>query len=405
MESVPFNDSCLFVGASVRAVAASAARAGYTCFGIDRFEDRDLQEICHPKGTRRIEKWSELRQLAATLPSTPWMFTGPLENLPALIEEMSDERPLWGTPATAVLGVRDLRIFSACLLELGLPFPETYVADRRFGAFHDPAEPRWLDKPLRSAGGAAITWALPEEIRSQAGPARDPRETHCRQRFVPGQAVSGIFCAFHGACVFLGATLQLTYQFLYAGSLAPLPHPPGLVDVWERLGTGLAECFELRGLFGVDAIYREHDLRSPLVPLEVNPRYTASVEVWERVTGLSAFRCHRHAIASFFGDPSSNDMFMSAADWRSAIAAADKSRCAGKQIVYARRDHVADDDFVAGLRVPNSDPRRLHVADIPRPGTRIHGGEPLCTVFADGANLDAVRLGLDAVEASLRLER
>ena len=55
-----------------------------------------------------------------------------------------------------------------------------------------------------------------------------------------------------------------------------------------RLGNILAEQFELMGLFGVDFVLEGERVWS----LEVNPRYTASVEIVERFTGVSAIAKH-----------------------------------------------------------------------------------------------------------------
>ena len=53
----------------------------------------------------------------------------------------------------------------------------------------------------------------------------------------------------------------------------------------------MAEQFELLGLFGIDFMLDGEDVWT----LEVNPRYTASVEVVERFTGLSAISLHAEA--------------------------------------------------------------------------------------------------------------
>ena len=54
--------------------------------------------------------------------------------------------------------------------------------------------------------------------------------------------------------------------------------------VLDKLGTVLAQAFRLVGLFGVDGVLDAERFW----PVEVNPRYTASVEVLEGATGLPA---------------------------------------------------------------------------------------------------------------------
>ena len=74
----------------------------------------------------------------------------------------------------------------------------------------------------------------------------------------------------------------------YAGSLGPLPLDPRRHASLTRIGEVLAREFDLRGLFGVDFI---DDGAEPW-PIEVNPRYTASIEVLERALSFSAVGWH-----------------------------------------------------------------------------------------------------------------
>ncbi len=70
-------------------------------------------------------------------------------------------------------------------------------------------------------------------------------------------------------------------NFQYAGSVGPWPVSDGTRATLARIGNVLAEEFDLIGLFGVDFILDDEEVWT----LEVNPRYTASVEIVERVTG------------------------------------------------------------------------------------------------------------------------
>ena len=67
--------------------------------------------------------------------------------------------------------------------------------------------------------------------------------------------------------------------------MGPLDLRPRLQSALTHLGGQLAAKHDLRGLFGVDAIL---DSSNDIRPVEVNPRYTASVEILERATGDTA---------------------------------------------------------------------------------------------------------------------
>ncbi|NOX53525.1 MAG: hypothetical protein GXP27_03640, partial [Planctomycetes bacterium] len=77
-------ETLLIVGASPRAAAQSARRAGLQPVCIASFEDEDLA------ATARTVAWprnlKELIRLAESLPPGPWMYTGALENRPGLID-------------------------------------------------------------------------------------------------------------------------------------------------------------------------------------------------------------------------------------------------------------------------------------------------------------------------------
>ncbi len=148
----------------------------------------------------------------------------------------------------------------------------------------------------------------------------------------------------------------------------------------ERFGSLLARKCGLRGLFGVDGIMRD----GAFWPVEVNPRYTASVEVLEYALGLSAMAWHRTAFV-----PSAP---------RPAPPTDAPGPCVGKVVYFARHDATFPDDGPWN-DVPVRSPPNLFVppafADIPHPGTAIKAGWPILTFFARAdtgeACLDALR--------------
>src|SRR5438128_59838 len=88
--------SLLIVGASVRAAAFSALRAGFHPWCIDLFADRDLccRVPCHRIARRNYPE--AIESVLHDAPPGPWMYTGGLENYPTLVDEWSVHRPLLG---------------------------------------------------------------------------------------------------------------------------------------------------------------------------------------------------------------------------------------------------------------------------------------------------------------------
>ncbi len=216
--------------------------------------------------------------------------------------------------------------------------------------------------------------------------------------------MSAVYVAAGGRATLLCVTRQLigsawagSRGFEYVGSVGPLNLPASLQRTYEHMGARLAERWGLRGLFGVDTVLADEEVWT----IEVNPRYPASVEVWERATGGSAVACHRAAC-----DGAMPDLH--------ALPVA--RRVVGKAIVNAPRDVTIDTELDRrlmqlatngpGPSLPDLPFADLPVADLPRIGQAIPAGAPVLTVFAEGAEYAAtyrlLRTRVSQLRATLR---
>jgi predicted ATP-grasp superfamily ATP-dependent carboligase len=157
--------------------------------------------------------------------------------------------------------------------------------------------------------------------------------------------------------------------FRYCGSLLGppailFPDQPALPDVARRLASAVAKEFRVRGLNGIDFI-AGGDVPCPI---EVNPRYSASMELLERSRALSIFEVHERACRG------------------TLPKGLESAGVQGKAVVFARRNVVMGE-----TRNWLED---RSVADIPQPGERILRGRPICTVFASGSDADSCYTGL-----------
>lgn len=351
----------IIVGASARAAAFSALRAGFEPYAIDCYADRDLAAVCPAVKIDRYPRDFEAALAAA--PPAPWIYSGGLENYPRLIERLSRQRPLWGNVGAGLRNVRQpLRLFAAAQ-EAAWRYPSTTSSPPA----RDPMT-RWLVKRSHTSGGLGVRFVADGETEQQL------RGSYF-QEYVEGQAASGTFVAASGRASLLGATHQLLGRevgmhdrpFLYAGSIAPLALNEDEALQLVSLGNLLAAKFRLVGLFGVDFIRAAGGLWL----IEVNPRYTASIEVLERTTGHSFLALHAAACE--------HGTVPSALPPSAAIFA-------GKQIVYARHSGPIPakfDQVVDELNRPNQPPG---IADLPRRGETIIAGQPVATVLADGVS-------------------
>jgi uncharacterized protein len=362
---MPTRPPLLIFGASARAAAFSALRAGLQPWCADLFADIDLQARCpamrlpghYPEG---------FEELAAGDVPGPWLYTGGLENWPALVERMARRRGLWGNDEAVLARVRHPGFVCRILREAGLAVPAVaWQSQPAVGSG------RWLAKPTRGAGGAGIrVYDGPSDPES-----KPPPEVYY-QEYIIGESWSAQYVADGQRAILLGVTRQLVGEswlraapFHYCGSIGPLHVLPDLQHNLERLGTVLTEKCELRGLFGVDGVV----CGGEFWPVEVNPRYTASIEVLEYATGLQALAWHRA-------------MFDGWVEESPVLPPFPGLECTGKAILFARQALVfpAEGPWQAVLDHPGDIHWMPTFADIPAAGQRIEAGRPILTLFGRG---------------------
>ena len=259
------------VGASARAAAFSLLRAGRKVVAADLFADADLALHCR---ATKISPYPEgfADWLAAT-ECDAWLYTGALENSPDLVDCLARSqlllgRPLLGHASEVLRRVRDPLELQTALLRAGLHFPETKIATSG-----KPENNAWLGKTYRGSCGSGVG--------KTSGAAY-------LQRRVEGVSLSAVF---HSSQL-LGVTRQLVgeawagaAEFQYCGSIGPWPLLPSVEQQLLRLGELICSEFGMTDLYGVDLLFDGEKLWT----IEINPRYTAAVEVVERAYGISVF--------------------------------------------------------------------------------------------------------------------
>ena len=357
----------IIIGVSARAAAFSAHRAGYAPYWIDHFGDEDLREQFpgqvapdYPNGL--VER---LRQA----PDAPFIFTGALENHPGVLETLARQRPLLGNASQACLHARDPVALGEAWRRNNIPAPAMLPA----GATPPPNR-NWLAKPVRGAGGMGI--------RPYDG--QPVNDDHYLQERIPGAVFSAVFIGARRRCQLLGVTRQLVglpefhaSPFSYCGSIGPVALSVSERERWQALGAVLSREFALTGLFGVDAVQRGDEI----CPVEVNPRYTAAVEVLELGAGHRAIALHcaacQHEPAPV--EPSPRHWFL------------------GKAYLFAPADLVFK--ALPPTLSTTGETDFFSTADLPAQGAKIKKGHPILTVIAGGNALDEIRQTLIRISA------
>ena len=350
----------MIFGTSVRAAAFSASRAGLSPWCADLFADADLRRHC--PATRLAARYplGFLDLVSRDLPG-PWMYTGGLENHALLVGQMQSRRRLWGNGPAALVRARDPEVLAAAAVAAGLESPALALSG------HVGESGTWLHKPRAGAGGSGIRHAAPGETIPAGWYA---------QEFVAGTPAAALFVAIKGRSVYLGLTRQLVGEawlnapaFRYCGSIGVIDPSPALAARLRHLGAILTRRAGLMGLFGVDGLLDGDTFR----PVEVNPRYTASVEVVELSTGVRALDLHARAFEAIPGP----------------LPLGTTRRVVGKAVVYAPTEGVFPEvgpwlDSL-GYRSPDAVP---DYGDIPAPGEPLVPGHPVLTVFASASTPD-----------------
>jgi uncharacterized protein len=358
----------LIAGVSTRGLAESAARAGYEVVAVDGFGDLDLRAHAREVVVARVGSAGGYSTRAAVRAARAVRrdaacYVASFENHPRAVAALARESPLWGNPPAVLARVRHPVALARALAARGFATPVARLTP-------PVARPRlpWLLKPRASGGGSGIApWRAGQRV---------PAGSYLQQRItgVPGSIV---FAADGRQAVPLGLSLLLAGErefgaarFRYCGNILA---PPGarMLRLARRLAQAVTEEFGLVGVNGIDFI------AAGGVPytIEVNPRYTASMELVERATGVSLFAVHARACAGILP--------------QFDVTAADRAPgTVGKAIVYARRDLVAPD--TRGWLDDES------VRDVPVPGERIDRGRPICTIFARGRTPARCRAALVA---------
>jgi predicted ATP-grasp superfamily ATP-dependent carboligase len=357
------------VGASARAAVHSLARAGFATWAVDLFADRDLARVASCALCPMADYPGALPELAGRFPPGPIVYTGGLENHPAVVDRLATNREVWGNPPAVLEAVRDPHQLFPALAAAGLATPAIAPSGSPC-----PETGRWLRKPLRSSAGHGIRFATPGEPASAS---------HFFQEFIDGQPVSGVFSNM----TLIGVTEQLVGEawlhakpFAYCGSVGRAKIDSQVFGQSLHAGLVLASEFRLRGVWNADFMVKDGKPHA----VEVNPRYSASVEVVEHATRQGVWSARS---ASGLEEP----------------ARRVNGPHIGKAIYFAPHAITFPDFGPWDVDIAEEfDPWWLPAfADIPESGSTVYAGQPVITVLVSGSSTRECRERLQSRAAEL----
>lgn len=356
----------LLMGNSVRSIACSAKKAGYTVFAIDRFGDVDMRRCADRAFYIGNGDENKLYEFAASIGDLDGVVLMPgFENLKF--------KNTFNNTSEVIERINDKSKLPEMLGKMGIPHPRT----EKFENASLLGFPMML-KPVSGSGGMRNIVVRDEEELENF------RERSDSNQFIAQEFVEGIPCSASiistgdEACVvalneqLIGVNWLTGLPFAYCGNITPFYTRSS--DEMIRIAREIALEFKLVGSNGVDFIQTENGI----TVLEVNPRFQGSLDTVELSTGINIFDAH---IKSFYGE----------------LPKLKENICfATKAIVYA--DKVIEINTVI-QDVLNGYMKLGQAADIPRPDSIINRDEPVVTIIGTGKTRSKV---LKKVEKSAR---
>lgn len=356
--SSPDNGAAILIAAiSGRALAESARRGGYVPLVTDFFGDQDTlliadayvrlngelaQGIEERAVVGALEKLCERRRPVGIVCGTGF------ERRPQILQILAERWRLFGNDAKTVATVKNPATLSSLCADLAIPFPQWSLSKPSA-----PAE--WLAKRQGGAGGSHIR---------PAQQAHRARGDIYYQRRVLGDPVAALFLADGERAGILGFSTQWSsptphLPFRYGGAVRPATLAPSTAKSLSTVVDRLARALALVGLNSADFLVD----RERFWLLEINPRPGATLDIFEPPEG-SLFAMHMAAC-------------------RGTLPAAPRypEGARASAIVYAENDIPS----VPALDWPD------WTADRPAAGSTIKAGQPLCTVYAQGAATEAAK--------------
>jgi uncharacterized protein len=357
------------VGISTRALLETTGEARPACTSIDFFADRDTRHGIQKalrigefmEAARHIERASDANGQVGVL------WAGGIENNFELVYTV-EQNPLarnLGCSSESIRKARDPHAVATALEQAGIPVLEV-------GSCVPLAtNSKWIAKPLQSGGG------MYARLMTDPSESLDPAQQYL-QRFAEGFVYGATFIGTGKSANLIGCCRQLpsthpTAPFRYEGSIGPLSISETLARQVRNIGECVAKQFGLRGWFGIDFVFESEQVWL----LEINPRFTASMELVNGRSCRSLFQLH---LAAF--DPALTDGSPEPADMEIRF---ERKPIAAKQILFndTNQNLAINADKSDALWDLNQNLEST-VCDVPDPDWVAVPGSPICTIRTEG---------------------
>jgi uncharacterized protein len=347
------NETTLIIAAiACRPYVKLAAEAGYQVIAIDAFADIDTQRLAKQCFQIPYDGYSLDYQAILNILDDidlvnvkAFCFGAGFEAEPSVLDEIKQRVNVLGNTSEAIIQCKVPQYFFNMCRRFNMSSP-------RYSDVRPKQTQGWLKKRIGGSGGHHV---------SMASDCSFDDKRFYYQKMQKGLPVSCLFLATHESVQLIG----INEQWVAADSASPYRYggavshatPTGMnKDSLLNFLQAITDSFELVGLNSCDFIL-DHDA---LYVLEINPRLSASVDLYEVVDG-NLFSAHINACMQKEVGP---------------LVVSENAKA--HQIIYAKKDFEVNESQVW----PD------WVCDIPQPNAKISAGMPICTVTAKAENAE-----------------
>ncbi|TWT76293.1 ATP-grasp domain protein [Planctomycetes bacterium CA13] len=387
----------ILVGASVRAAAESAKKAGLGVIGVDQFGDVDCRQCCEA-----FHLLDDLeRSLDLTLIEMSRQYPGvPIHVVGGFQTEVTLERLKLGhRPEGDVVNGdwRDPVWLRSLADDVGMRFPKTIRPSS--GSFErvlksEVGHGRWLVKQWHRSGGLGVRWT------SSSG--ADSNNQYVQQ-WIAGRRYGITYFSVAGEAVLLGGGRSLhtrkgSLPFVYGGSFGPVALPEPIRQRLRCLGDHFVNRTRYQGLFGADIVIDSH---GELWLLEINARWTASTEliewdlsrrgIWGDDESLIGWV---HAMQTISADNKAS-LLDRIKQVGQTLEGQTEQRTMLKKVVFASHSGVFRSGRVT-MRLPNP----MQIRDLPKEGTHVEKGSPIVSLIVPWSEISSLRRVKETIGAA-----
>jgi len=364
------NQKIIIAAIASSAYVKAAVEAGFDVVAIDAFMDIDTQRLATQSYQIELsDNQLDAQQLMNVLDSMDlkqfvgFCYGAGFEKAPAVLAQINERITVFGNASVVVNQCKMADYFFTLCDRLGVPHPS--VKTERPSHAHG-----WIQKAIGGSGGGHIQPFFDQQAAE--------KENVYYQQLQTGISVSCLFLASKSEVKVIGISEQWLAElseapFSYGGAVS---HADISEQAKERLKAYVANLSQSIGLLGLNSCDAICDGDNIYV-LEINPRLSATISLYTH---------EMHDLFAMHMVACQHDLDVSLMQLNR-----EHKNSRAHQVIYAKQDVSVKSD----VNWPS------WACDLPRAGSRLMIGSPICTVFAEAETPSKAKSLVDARAAEM----